>query len=108
MKKNFRWLTALAVVGTVIGLVIAYICKKNHETSMDEDDFEDEDDFALDSDLKPVSEREYVPLNKTDAQVQKKETESEDMESEEKEETEAAGDGIQSEGTDEDKLSENE
>lgn len=64
MKKNFRWLTALAVVGTVIGLVIAYICRKNREESMDEDDFEDEDDFALDSDLKPVSEREYVPLNK--------------------------------------------
>lgn len=87
MKKNFRWLTALAVVGTVIGIVIAYICKKNNETSLDEDDFEDEDDFALDSDLKPVSEREYVPLNKTDGQTQKKETESGDTDSENREES---------------------
>lgn len=86
MKKNFRWLTALAVVGTVIGIVIAYICKKNNEASLDEDDFEDEDDFALDSDLKPVSEREYVPLNKTDGQTQKKETESDDTDSENSEE----------------------
>lgn len=87
MKKNFRWLTALAVVGTVIGIVIAYICKKNNEASLDEDDSQDEDDFALDSDLKPVSEREYVPLNKTDGQTQKKETESGDTDSEDREES---------------------
>lgn len=99
MKKNCRWLAALAVVGTVIGLVIAYICKKNREASMEEDDFEEEDDFSLDSDLKPVSEREYVPLNKADAQAQKKETEpgdtgSENSEeiSEEKEEAEETAD----------------
>lgn len=81
MKKNFRWLTALAVVGTVIGIVIAYICKKNNEASLDEDD------FALDSDLKPVSEREYVPLNKTDGQTQNKESESGDSDSEDSEES---------------------
>ena len=86
MKKNLRWLAALAVVGTVIGIVIAYICRKNNEASLDEDDLEDEDEFALDSDLKPVSEREYVPLNKTDAQAQKNESESGDTDSENSEE----------------------
>lgn len=87
MKKNFRWLTALAAAGTVIGIVIAYICKKNNEASLDEDDSTDEDDFALDSDLKPVSEREYVPLNKTDGQTQKKEAESGGTDSENSEES---------------------
>lgn len=106
MKKNFRWLTALAVVGTVIGLVIAYICRKNRE-AMDEDVFEDEDDFALDSDLKPVSEREYVPLNKTE----KKEPESEKTDSKNSEEADADEEEVQDkteDGTDEDQLSEKE
>ncbi len=111
MKKNFRWLTALAVVGTVIGLVIAYICKKNREASMEEDVFEEEDDFALDSDLKPVSEREYVPLNK----AEKKEPEPETADSagseeisgrEEESETDKEGEQDKTEdGTDEDSRS---
>lgn len=93
MKKNAKWLTALAVAGTVIGLIIAYFCKKKNETSeFDEDDFED--DFDLDGDLKPVSEREYVPLNKAaDLAAHKADTESD--ESSEKEEdagAEPAGD----------------
>ncbi len=85
MKKNFKWLAALAVVGTIIGIIIAYFCKKKNESSeFDEDDFEDEDDFDLDGDLKPVSERGYVPLNKSaDSSAQKEEPQS--VEPEEKE-----------------------
>ena len=33
MKKNFKWLTVLAVMGTVIGLIIAYVMRKNNEIS---------------------------------------------------------------------------
>ena len=51
MKKNFKWLTALAVAGTVIGLIIAYFMRKNDEISdFDEDDFDEDDDFDLDGD----------------------------------------------------------
>ena len=80
MKKNFKWLTALAVAGTVIGLIIAYFMRKNDEISdFDEDDFDEDDDFDLDGDLKPVSEREYVPLNKAaDIAARKAETEAEE------------------------------
>ena len=75
MKKNFKWLTALAVAGTVIGLIIAYFMRKNDEIS----DFDEDDDFDLDGDLKPVSEREYVPLNKAaDIAAHKAETEAEE------------------------------
>lgn len=75
MKKNFKWLTALAVAGTVIGLIIAYFMRKNDEIS----DFDEDDDFDLDGDLKPVSEREYVPLNKAaDIAARKAETEAEE------------------------------
>lgn len=86
MKKNVKWLTALAAVGIVIGLISAFFCKKKKKTSgLDEDDFENEDEFELDGDLKPVSEREYVPLNKAaDQPAQKAESE----ENEEARETE--------------------
>lgn len=77
MKKNFKWLTALAVVGTIIGLIIAYAARKNDKRSgLEEDGFDEDEDFDLDGDLKPVSEREYVPLNKTaDPAAQKTEAE---------------------------------
>ncbi len=79
MKKNFKWLAALIAAGTVIGLIIAYFCKKKNETSEFEDDFEE--DFDLDGDLKPVSERGYVPLNKAaDLSAQKAEAEPEETE----------------------------
>lgn len=88
MKKNVKWLAALAVVGTIIGMIIVYFCKKKSEASeFDEDDFEDEDDFDLDGDLKPVSERGYVPLNKAADPAQKEETEDSKDGEEEKEDT---------------------
>lgn len=98
MKKNIKWLTALAVVGTIIGIIIAYFCKKKNESSeFDEDDFEDGDDFDLDGDLKPVSERGYVPLNKSaDLSAQKEEPQS--VESEEKEEADPVKDEDAKEG----------
>lgn len=65
MKKSVKWLSALAAAGAVIGLVIAYFCKRNNNVDDFEDDvFEDDDDFDLDVDLKSSSERGYVPLNK--------------------------------------------
>lgn len=63
MKKTLKWLAVIAAIGTIIGIIIALLCKNKDDD--DTFDFEDEDeDFDLDSDLQPV-ERGYVPLNKT-------------------------------------------
>ena len=59
MKKLGKGLMGLAAAGGAIAGLIYYLKKKD---SCEDDDFED-DDFDLDSDLKPVSDREYVSLN---------------------------------------------
>ena len=65
MKKFLKWFLGLAAVGTLIGLIIAYFCKDSDAVSeYDCTEDTEEDDFDLDSDLKPVSERGYVHLNK--------------------------------------------
>lgn len=61
MKNIGKKLLGLAAIGGVIAGVVYYF-KKNDTTENDlEDDFENED-FDLDEDLKPVSDREYVSL----------------------------------------------
>lgn len=69
LKKYWKLFAALAVIGTAAGLIIAYFCKKKCKSSCSEDDFDstEDEDFDLDTDLKPVSEREYVPLKKAAA-----------------------------------------
>lgn len=62
MKKTLKWLAVIAAIGTIIGIIIALLCKNKDDD--DTFDFEDDDDFDLDSDLQPV-DRGYVPLNKT-------------------------------------------
>lgn len=86
MKKTLKWLAAILAVGTTVGVIIAYFCKG---TKNEEEDFRfdcDDDEFDLDSDLQPVSERGYVSLKKTaEAEV----SETEDEETEETEDAEA-------------------
>ena len=78
MKKFLKWFLGLAAVGTAIGLIIAYFCKDSEE-----------EDFDLDNDLKPVSERGYVHLNKAASDTAhteeepSQETQATDTESEE-------------------------
>lgn len=62
MAKWCKKLLGLAAIGAAVAGLIYYF-KKNDTCEDDEfsEDFEDED-FDLDSDLKPVSDREYVPL----------------------------------------------
>ena len=62
MAKWGKKILSLAVIGSAAAGLVYYFKKK--EASEDEafaDDFEDLD-FGLDNDLKPVSDREYVPL----------------------------------------------
>ena len=66
MKKFLKWFISLAAIGTAIGLIIAYFCKgRSSKCGCDDSqDFTEDEDFDLDSDLKPVRDREYVPLKK--------------------------------------------
>ena len=66
LKKSIKVILALVVIGAIIGLVIAYFCKTKGDCDCwEEDDEFDDEDFDLDDDLKPASEREYVHLHKT-------------------------------------------
>ena len=63
MKKWGKSIIGLAALGSALAGLIYYFKKKE---SCEDDDFDDDfedDDFDLDSDLKPVSDREYVSLN---------------------------------------------
>ena len=65
MKKFLKWFSLLAAAGAAIGLVIAYFCKSGGRENIEDDsDFTEDEDFDLDVDLKPASEREYVSLNR--------------------------------------------
>lgn len=67
MKKLIKWFGVFAVIGTAVGLVIAYFCKNTSDTQSDgEDIFSEDEDFDLDADLQPAG-REYVSLNKEDS-----------------------------------------
>ncbi len=87
MKKWVKGFMGLAAAGGAIAGLIYYFKKQDScEDDEFDDDFED-DDFDLDSDLKPVSDREYVSLNPS----AKNEEESDDSkEASDKEEKETA------------------
>lgn len=76
MAKWFKRFLGLAALGGTIAGLIYYFKKSGADTEDDfSEDFEDED-FDLDSDLKPASDREYVSLTpKTEENEAQKETE---------------------------------
>ena len=91
MKKFLKWFLGITAVCSVIGLLIAYFCKDNENDELDDyDDYEEDDDFDLDNDLKPVENREYVPLNKSEEKPEetKESEETDEVHEEVKEENE--------------------
>lgn len=66
MKKLIKWFSIFAVIGTAVGLAVAYFFKNDSgiEDNDDEDFTEEDEDFDLDADLQPASGREYVSLKK--------------------------------------------
>lgn len=65
MKKLVKWFSIFAVIGTAVGLIVAYFCKSAADgPDNDAESFPEDEDFDLDADLKPASDREYVSLNK--------------------------------------------
>ena len=64
MKKVIKWFSIFAVIGTAIGLAVAYFCKNSSDESEEnETDYTEDEDFDLDADLQPA-ERGYVSLKK--------------------------------------------
>jgi len=88
LKKLIKWFGIFAVIGTAIGLAIAYFCK-NSSGDIDENksDFTEDEDFDLDADLQPA-EREYVSLKKESGKTSEKDTETDANESDESSEEE--------------------
>lgn len=84
MKKFLKWLFLLASAGTAVGLVIAYFCKGSARESTEDDVFTEDEDFDLDVDLKPASDREYVSLNREGNSSSSEEKTAEDSESADK------------------------
>ena len=79
LKKVIKWFSIFAVIGTAIGLVIAYFCKNNSENNGENGSgHTEEEDFDLDADLKPASEREYVSLSKDPESADKQDASEED------------------------------
>lgn len=75
LKKVIKWFSIFAVIGTAIGLVIAYFCKNNSENNGENSsDHTEEEDFDLDADLKPASGREYVSLGKDPESADRQDT----------------------------------
>ena len=63
MSKWIKRVLGLAAVGSAAAGLYYYLKKSSSDNTDDDmDDFEDED-FDLDNDLKPVGDREDVPLN---------------------------------------------
>lgn len=64
--KKLIGLVGLAAAGAAAAGALYYWKKNKVDSDEFVDDFDDEElDFDLDNDLKPVTDREYVPLNKT-------------------------------------------
>ena len=60
MKKLIKWFSIFAVIGTAVGLAVAYFFK--NDSGIEDND--DEDFTEDDADLQPASGREYVSLKK--------------------------------------------
>ena len=67
MKKLVKWFSIFAVIGTAIGLAVAYFCKNSSDIPADNEPAETEDyDFEREAYRQPASDREYGSLKKTD------------------------------------------
>ena len=72
-KKNviIGAVAGTAIIGGIVALVVRHRKKKEINEFLREDE-----DFDLDSDLKPVTDREYVSLNQSDKSVKEETVET--------------------------------
>ena len=79
MKKFLKWLAAILAVGSVVGIVIAYLCKESKD---EDEDFRfdcDDDDFDL---LRlPAGFRRVHASEKSGAETEPAAAEAEDKDS---------------------------
>ena len=82
-RKFTKVLLTLAVIGAFVGACYAYWSTKISRTDKDFT-LSEEEDFDLDNDLEPVSHREYVSLNRSEASSDAKDSsDSEDSSTDE-------------------------
>lgn len=98
MKKYVKWLLGAVTVGSSIGLIIAHFCKNSKKRASEEASVMEEEDFDLDGDLKPSSERGYVSLNKVQENT---EEETKGTSADEEEAPDTSGTSVADEGTEE-------
>lgn len=63
MAKWIKRVLGLAAVGSAAAGLFYYLKKTSSDDVDDDMDAFEDEDFDLDNDLKPVGDREYVPLN---------------------------------------------
>ena len=63
MAKWIKRVLGLAAVGSAAAGLFYYLKKSSSDDVDDDMDAFEDEDFDLDNDLKPVGDREYVPLN---------------------------------------------
>lgn len=67
-RKLAKFLLSLTLISGIVA-AIYYLCKGKSSDETNEDDFSEEmDSLDLDHDLEPMSDREYVSLNRTTAE----------------------------------------
>ena len=89
MKKLVKWFSIFAVIGTAVGLIVAYFCKSASDApGNDAENFPEDEDFDLDADLQPTG-REYVSLKKEET-APSENTDEEESEDASDDETENA------------------
>lgn len=86
MSKWSKRLFGIAAIGGAVAGIAYYLKKSSSESAEEDLDVFEDEDFDLDNDLKPVTDREYVPLNpSTKSQTEESE---EPVQAEESETTE--------------------
>ena len=63
MSKWLKRLLGIAAIGSAAAGLFYYLKKSDSDIEEEFDDVFEDEDFDLDNDLKPASDREYVSLN---------------------------------------------
>lgn len=67
MKGFVKWLVCLAACGSIAGLLIVFLRKRAEDEAFD---FTEEEHYDFPSKAKPVTDREYVSLNRNVEETQ--------------------------------------
>lgn len=75
LKKLIKWLGIFTFVGAAVGIAAHFLISDSDNSDEEHSDFTEDDDFDLDADLKPASEREYFSLKKNSEETSENDSE---------------------------------